>query len=294
VVRRWLGEPGPRLRGPLGRTTRPSDRRRCGRARRGSSRRLTYRELRERSDALAGGLRATGRSLSRDAVGIFLPPIPDAVVAVMACSKLGAIWLPSVLGVRRRRRGQAARRCRRGRADHRRRVPSPGRPVPMKETADEAVALAPVGRRVVVVERSARADAPWDPQRDVRWDELCPNTPAHSRPSAWTRSTRCSSRTRAARPARPRAPSTSTAASWSRSPRRSRTRPTSVRRRPVLGRRPRLDHGALGDRGRDRRSAPRSSCTTGRRTIPGPTGSGTWSSDTASRSSASPPRSFAP
>ena len=55
-----------------------------------TSRRLTYRELREQADALAAGLRAMGVR-SRDAVGIFLPPSPEAVVSVMACSKVGAV-----------------------------------------------------------------------------------------------------------------------------------------------------------------------------------------------------------
>ncbi len=42
----------------------------------------------------------------------------------------------------------------------------------MKEVADEAVALAPSVERVIVVERAFRADTPWDPARDLRWDEL--------------------------------------------------------------------------------------------------------------------------
>jgi acetyl-CoA synthetase len=137
----------------------------------GSSRRLTYRELRERTDALANGLRAMGVR-SRDAVGIFLPPSPEAVVAVMACSKLGAVWLPLFSGfgadaVAKRLDDAGATVL--ITADG---FPRRGRPVSMKETADQAVGLAPSVRRVVVVARSARADLPWDAERDVRWDEL--------------------------------------------------------------------------------------------------------------------------
>jgi acetyl-CoA synthetase len=137
----------------------------------GSVRRMTYRELREGSDALANGLRAMGVR-SRDAVGIFLPPSPEAVVAVMACSKLGAVWLPLFSGfgadaVARRLDDAGATVL--ITADG---FPRRGRPVPMKETADEAVALAPSVRRVVVVERFAPADVRWDPARDVRWTEL--------------------------------------------------------------------------------------------------------------------------
>jgi acetyl-CoA synthetase len=137
----------------------------------GATARLTYRELREGSDALANGLRAMGVR-SRDAVGIFLPPGPEAVIAVMACSKLGAVWLPLFSGFGA---DAVARRL----ADAGATVlvtadgfPRRGRTVPMKETADEAVALAPTVTRVVVVPRSGRADAPWDEHHDVRWDEL--------------------------------------------------------------------------------------------------------------------------
>ena len=48
----------------------------------GSTRSLSYRELREQADRLANGLRAMGVR-SRNSVGIFLPPCPEAVVAVI-------------------------------------------------------------------------------------------------------------------------------------------------------------------------------------------------------------------
>ena len=138
--------------------------------------RLSYRELRERSDRLANGLRAMGVR-SRDAVGIFLPPCPEAVVAVMACSKLGAIWLPLFSGFGAD--AVAKRLVDAGAtvlitADG---FPRRGRPVPMKETADEAVSAAPSVRRVVVVERSGRPDVPWSNPRDVRWDDLLSGQP---------------------------------------------------------------------------------------------------------------------
>ena len=59
--------------------------------------RITYRELREMSDRLANGLASLGVG-ERDTVGIFLPMSPEAVGAVMACAKLGAIFLPLFSG----------------------------------------------------------------------------------------------------------------------------------------------------------------------------------------------------
>src|ERR687897_2069617 len=118
----------------------------------GTPRHVSYRELREASDRLANGLAALGVRVL-DAVGIFLPPIPEAVVAVTACSKLGAVWLPLFSGFGA---DAVAKRL----EDARAKVlitadgfPRRGKVVPMKETADEAVASARSVRRVVVVDR---------------------------------------------------------------------------------------------------------------------------------------------
>ena len=63
----------------------------------GDVRRVTYRELRELTDRLAHGLRSLGVG-QRDTVGIFMPMAIETVAAVMACSKLGAIWVPIFSG----------------------------------------------------------------------------------------------------------------------------------------------------------------------------------------------------
>jgi len=60
-------------------------------------RRVTYAELRETADRLAGGLRSLGVQAG-DAVGIFLPMSPEAVAATLACAKLGAVYLPIFSG----------------------------------------------------------------------------------------------------------------------------------------------------------------------------------------------------
>ncbi len=137
----------------------------------GGVRTLTYRELRERADALANGLLTLGVDRG-DAVGIFLPMCPEAVVAVMACSKLGAVWLPIFSGF-----GADAVAARLADAGAKVLVtadgfPRRGRLVAMKEVADEAVALAPTVRHVIVVSRLGRDDAPADPTRDVAWDAV--------------------------------------------------------------------------------------------------------------------------
>jgi acetyl-CoA synthetase len=137
----------------------------------GAVRRVTYRELRELADRLANGLVSLGIG-ERDAVGIFLPPSPEAVVAVMACSKLGAVWLPIFSGfaadaVAQRLRDAGAKLL--ITADG---FPRRGKPVPMKEIADDAVAASPTVEHLLVWSRLARTEARWTPGRDVDWDEL--------------------------------------------------------------------------------------------------------------------------
>ncbi len=63
----------------------------------GSVRRLTYRELSEQTNRLAHALKHYGIEKG-DRVGIFMPMIPETVVAMMACAKIGAIFTPIFSG----------------------------------------------------------------------------------------------------------------------------------------------------------------------------------------------------
>jgi acetyl-CoA synthetase len=63
----------------------------------GQTRAWTYAQLRRQTDRLAHVLDGMGVG-ERDAVGIFLPMAPETVAAMMACSKLGAIWVPIFSG----------------------------------------------------------------------------------------------------------------------------------------------------------------------------------------------------
>ena len=142
----------------------------------GATRRVTYRELRELSDRLANGLVSLGIG-EGDAVGIFLPMSPEAVVAVMACSKLGAVWLPIFSGF-----GADAIATRLNDAGAKLLItadgfPRRGKPVPMKEVADEALGAAPTVEHLLVWSRLAREDLPWTDGRDVRWDDLLASQP---------------------------------------------------------------------------------------------------------------------
>jgi acetyl-CoA synthetase len=135
----------------------------------GDVRRVTYRALRETADRLANGLASLGIGPG-DAVGIYLPMTPEAVASVMACAKLGTVFLPIFSGF-----GAEAVATRLADAGAKVLITADGFPrrgavVAMKEIADEAAASAGI-EHVVVVPRARRNDAPSHP-RDIGWDAL--------------------------------------------------------------------------------------------------------------------------
>lgn len=137
----------------------------------GDARRVTYRELQELANRLAGALRELGVG-SDDAVGIFMPMAPETVAATLACAKLGAIYLPIFSGyaadaVATRLQDAQAKVLITADGTTRR-----GKVVPMKETAEEAVASCPTVEHLVVWARLGRSDLSWRGGRDHRWDDL--------------------------------------------------------------------------------------------------------------------------
>jgi acetyl-CoA synthetase len=136
-----------------------------------TTRTLSGDDLRVLVDRIASGLTARGVK-EGDAVGLFMPMVPETVAAIFAVAKLGAIFLPIFSGYGA---DAVAVRCNDAAAvavitadGFTRR----GKVVPMKETADAAVAEIPTVHTVVVVPRLARADTPMTPGRDLMLDEL--------------------------------------------------------------------------------------------------------------------------
>ena len=126
----------------------------------------TYAELRRETDRLARGLSALGVG-DGDAVGIFMPMLPETVAAVMAAAKLGAIWVPIFSGFGP---DAVASRLADARAsvlltvDGTRRK---GAPVAMKAIADAAATASGSVRHVVVLPRLGDPDAPWSSDRSM-------------------------------------------------------------------------------------------------------------------------------
>src|SRR5437773_4784294 len=63
----------------------------------GKSRRLTYAELRAEVNKMAAALRSL-RLGKGDAIGVFMPMVPEIVIAMLAIIKIGGIFLPLFSG----------------------------------------------------------------------------------------------------------------------------------------------------------------------------------------------------
>jgi acetyl-CoA synthetase len=136
----------------------------------GEVRRLTYRELRAEVARFTDALRGLGVERG-DRVALFMPMTPEVAIATLACASLGAVVLPLFSGY-----GASAISSRLNDAEAAVLVCSDGfyrrgRAVPMKETADQAVASAPSVRHVVMFRRVGR-EVPWTAGRDHHWAEL--------------------------------------------------------------------------------------------------------------------------
>ena len=138
----------------------------------GAVRRLTHAELRDHVDRAAAMLARNGIGRGTR-VGIFLPMLPETVVAVLALGKLRAIFTPIFSGYAAH---AVATRLHAFQATHlitadgflRR-----GRVVPLKEVADAALDETPSVERAIVVRRlvGRRGALPWKAARDRWWDE---------------------------------------------------------------------------------------------------------------------------
>ncbi len=141
---------------------------------------LTWAELSREVTRLAEGLVRLGVQAG-DAVGIYLPMAPQAAIAAHACAHVGAVQVPIFSGF-------AASAVAARLADARVKVLLTadgslrrGTVVPMKRTADEALASAPTVERVVVWRRLG-VETPVDAERDVDWDELVAESPGELEP----------------------------------------------------------------------------------------------------------------
>ncbi|MGI8586354.1 MAG: AMP-binding protein [Chloroflexia bacterium] len=135
----------------------------------GETRMLTYEDLYWQVNQAANALKSLGIGKG-DRVGIFMPMLPETVVAVLAVSKIGAVYIPIFSGY-----GAAAVSARLTDCGAKLLVTADGfyrrgSAVPMKQTADEAASAAPTVEHTLVVQRLG-GETPWTPGRDLWWHE---------------------------------------------------------------------------------------------------------------------------
>jgi len=136
----------------------------------GTVTKLTYREMLNRVSRLAGGLKARGVTKG-DRVVIYMPAVPEAVIAMLACARLGAIhsvvfggFASNELATRiddAKPKAILSASC----------GIEGSRVVPYKPMLDGAINLAATKPEFVVVLQRPQAKADLKPGRDIDWSE---------------------------------------------------------------------------------------------------------------------------
>ena len=147
----------------------------------GAVRRLSYRQLHAEVCRFANALRARGIGRG-DRVIIYLPLVPEAIVAMQACARIGAIHSVvfggfSALSLRDRIEDAGARLLITADGGHR-----GGNVVELKAAADKALAEGGASIETVIVLKHTRQDVPMHAGRDVWWEDAVAGQPARCEP----------------------------------------------------------------------------------------------------------------
>ncbi|MBI2340274.1 MAG: acetate--CoA ligase [Deltaproteobacteria bacterium] len=143
----------------------------------GAVKKMTYVELADQVNRFAAGLKSFGVGKG-DCVGIYMPMIPEMIVAFFAILKIGAVLIPIFSGF-----GPEPTAIRLDDAKAKVLITADGglrrgKKIEIKKLADEALKSVPSVKHVVVARRLFE-EVPWTKGRDVWFDELM-NRPATS------------------------------------------------------------------------------------------------------------------
>ncbi|MGH2561571.1 MAG: acetate--CoA ligase [Thermomicrobiales bacterium] len=142
----------------------------------GEVRKMTFRELATLTNRLANALKSLGVQKG-DRVGIFLPMMPETVAATLAVSKIGAIFTPMFSGYGEEAVATRLRDCEASLLITADGFFRRGAVVPMKATADTALASSPTVTRSLVLRRAGN-DVDWRDERDIWWHDIVDGQPA--------------------------------------------------------------------------------------------------------------------
>jgi acetyl-CoA synthetase len=147
----------------------------------GDSRSLTYSDLQAEVCKAANALTDLGLAAG-DRVAIYMPLIPEAVIAMLACARLGVMHSVVFAGFTAK-----ALRARIADAQAKLLITSDGqfrrgKPAPLKDAADEAVSDADTPIEHVLVVRRTGIDVSWNGDRDLWWHDVVDAAPAEHAP----------------------------------------------------------------------------------------------------------------
>ena len=148
----------------------------------GDTQTITYAELLTQVSQAANALESLGIRAG-DRVAIYLPMIPEAAVAMLACARIGAVHSVvfggfSAEALRSRIEDAEAKLVITSDGGNRK-----GKPMALKPAVDEAVAASPSVENVLVVRRTGQ-DVEWT-AKDVWWHELVSSQPTTHEPQAF-------------------------------------------------------------------------------------------------------------
>lgn len=148
----------------------------------GDRRDITYAELKDEVSKAANALTELGVT-GGDRVAIYMPMIPEAIVAMLACARIGAAHSVVFAGFSAealRSRIEDAQAVLVITADGQNRR---GSAMPLKPAVDEAVAQTPSVRNVLVVRRTG-GDVEWN-DKDVWWHDIVESQSPEHTPEAF-------------------------------------------------------------------------------------------------------------
>ncbi|GCA97116.1 hypothetical protein NCCNTM_07510 [Mycolicibacterium sp. NCC-Tsukiji] len=149
----------------------------------GDARDITYAQLKDEVSKAANALTALGLVVG-DRVAIYMPMVPEAIVAMLACARLGVMHSVvfagfSATALAARVEDARAKLVITTDGQYRR-----GQAASLKSAVDEAVAGQPSVEHVLVVKRTG-IDVDWTEGRDVWWHEIVDSQSTEHTPEAF-------------------------------------------------------------------------------------------------------------